>query len=149
MAGAEIFKRVDFNKLPKLLPSLIGLSGIGCLIWVTGTENIVRPHIHNGLLAPLMIILLVAFSLDKTILAKLMSAKPLVYLGNLTYGIYILQHPVYLWTEKVLGTTSFDWLDFAIYMAVLLGVSVLGYQLFEEPCRKWVIKKALSRVKTS
>lgn len=149
MAGAEIFKRIRTRRLPTWIPPLLGLLCAASLVLITGTENAIRSHIHNGLLSPIILVMLVAFSLDRSALAKFMSSRPLVYLGNLTYGIYILQHPVFLWVRKTMDVEQFSSLQFLVYAMVLLVVSVGAYHLFEEPCRKWIVKRGMARIKTS
>ncbi len=149
MAGAEIFKRIRTKQWPTWIPPLFGLLCAASLILVTGTENAIRPHIHNGLLSPIILIMLVGFSLDTSILAKFMSSRPLVYLGNLTYGIYILQHPVFLWTSKAMDVNQFSPLQFLTYVMILLIASIAAYHLFEEPCRKWIVKRGMSQLKTA
>ena len=149
MAGAEILKRINSAQISKWLPPVIGLLCAAILAWITGTDNVIRSHIHNGLLSPIIILMLLAFSLDRSWLAKFMSNKILVYLGNLTYGIYILQHPVYLWMAYFLGAEMFSLQEFVAYLLVLIAVSVAVYQLFEEPSRKWIVKRGMSSLKTS
>ncbi|MCB9187233.1 MAG: acyltransferase [Flavobacteriales bacterium] len=149
MAGAEIFKRIRTSEIPRFIPPLIGILAAGSIVWITGTDNIIRPHIHNGLLSPLIIIMLVAFSLDRSVLGKLMASKPMVFLGNLTFAIYILQHAVYLWTVKLLGVEAFNRTDFTIYMFALLVVSTAIYKLYEAPVRDCIVQKGDRRLKNS
>jgi peptidoglycan/LPS O-acetylase OafA/YrhL len=149
IAGAEIFKQLRSYNIPVWLPPITGILGAAILFWITGTDNFLRPHIHNGVLSPIIILMLVGFSLDRTWLAKLMSNKLLVYLGSLTYGIYILQHPVYLWMSYFLGVETFSVQDFVIYLLTLTLVSVAAYQWFEEPVRKWIVNRADKGIRTS
>jgi peptidoglycan/LPS O-acetylase OafA/YrhL len=69
--------------------------------------------------------------------------SPLVYLGEISYGLYILQAPVFVWTwkahtlvgrdpQQVLGVTI------GTCIAALLVVSVLSHHLWETPVRRWV-----------
>ncbi|MCB0755100.1 MAG: acyltransferase [Flavobacteriales bacterium] len=149
MAGAEIFKRIQTTKIPKLIPPVVGILAASSIVQITGTDNFIRPHIHNGLLSPIIIIMLVAFSLDRSFLGKFMASRPMVFLGNLTYAIYILQHAVYLWTAYILDVDTFDRTQFAIYIVALLVISVLVYKLYEAPARDWIVKKGDVKLRTA
>lgn len=56
-----------------------------------------RPLFHNGLLAPPFAVLIAALARATHRLAKLFMSRPLVVGGDISYGIYILQVPVYNW----------------------------------------------------
>jgi peptidoglycan/LPS O-acetylase OafA/YrhL len=90
---------------------------------------------HNGLLAPLFGLLIINIAQQGTVLLR---TKPLVYLGEISFGIYILQFPVYnywsLLNDQVLqlpGTFAFY-----AYLIVLLLCSALCYYMIEKPLRK-------------
>lgn len=52
-------------------------------------------NFHNGLLAVLFIPLIVLISLNNGFITKLFQKKLFVFLGEISFGIYILQFPVY------------------------------------------------------
>ena len=91
---------------------------------------------HDGLLAPIFALLILGASKLKTII---LSSKPLIKLGNTSYGIYILQFPIYLIIYKLYNDLNiFNFLGeegrFYIYLMILILISYLSSITFE----KWM-----------
>jgi peptidoglycan/LPS O-acetylase OafA/YrhL len=76
--------------------------------------------------------------------ARLLSTKPLVLLGEASYGIYIFQDPVRRLLEKVVTSTqgrAFVLLD----VLVLVAVSIVVMVYFERPARRQISSRLLAR----
>lgn len=100
-------------------------------------------NFHNGLMAVLFIPLIILISYNNGILTRLFSLKPLEYLGEISYAIYIVHIPVlYIireilkWQHLLLDIDTVFW----IYIAVLLIISALFYQWVEKPLRDYLKK---------
>jgi peptidoglycan/LPS O-acetylase OafA/YrhL len=93
---------------------------------------------HDGLLAVLFVPFILLLSLNTGKITELFSKKIFVFLGEISYGIYILQVPVFLALKKY--ETGNPALTFFIKLAILLVFSGLVYQFIEKPLRK-AIKK--------
>ena len=66
-------------------------------------------------------------------LAKFLSLRPLILLGEASYGIYILQIPVsYLFHTM---PPSYEWSTFALYSLGLIAISLLSLRYIEAPLR--------------
>lgn len=96
-------------------------------------------YFHNGLMAILFVPLIVLISCNNGWLTKIFSIKPLEYLGEISYAIYITHIPVLYILREVLKKYNLDinWM-FAIYMIVLLMSSMLFYQFIEKPLRNFL-----------
>jgi peptidoglycan/LPS O-acetylase OafA/YrhL len=110
---------------------------------------------HNGLLAWLFVTLILLLSFNNGWLTKVFRQKPLIFLGEISFGLYILQFPI--WSiisnqrlEKYFGLTqNKDFtLSFFVRLACLLLLSALSYVYFETPLRQRV-KKLQQRPKFS
>jgi peptidoglycan/LPS O-acetylase OafA/YrhL len=70
--------------------------------------------------------------------SKIFSLKPLEYLGEISYGIYITHIPVLYLVREFLKwqnyTFSID-IVFVIYIIVMLLSSAVFYQFIEKPMR--------------
>lgn len=98
-------------------------------------------NFHNGLMAVLFIPLIILISYNNGFLTKIFSLKPLEYLGEISYAIYIVHIPIlYIirevlkWKHQLLDINLVFW----IYIAVLLIVSALFYQCVEKPLRDYL-----------
>ena len=96
---------------------------------------------HNGLFAVLFVPFIYFLSSNSGNVTKVFSTKPFVFLGEISYGIYILQVPVWgLITdyrlEKYLGIEKAGEYNFYIKFIILLVVSSMTYLWIEKPMRK-------------
>lgn len=100
----------------------------------------------NGLLAPLFVLFLWGFGASpNTMLARTLRSPPLVFLGEASYGLYILQLPVrFMYPPFVerfsLSANAFFWL----YYLVLLMAAVVCLGWIDAPMRK-AIKRGYAR----
>ncbi|MGY4828015.1 acyltransferase family protein [Sphaerotilaceae bacterium SBD11-9] len=95
---------------------------------------------HNGLLAPLYVLLLWGLAASpNAAVSRWMALPVLVLLGEASYGVYILQIPVAIVHAPLarhfhLGAEAFFW----SYYVGLVAVAVLCFRLFEAPVREWI-----------
>jgi peptidoglycan/LPS O-acetylase OafA/YrhL len=100
--------------------------------------------LHNGLLAPVSALLVYGLARGGGPLGWLLSRPLLSRLGAASYALYILEHPVWVAMNSLAAslTPSVDLRAarglFAVYLPVLLGVSLLCHRLVETPLRAWV-----------
>lgn len=104
--------------------------------------TVINKYVHNGLLVPVFVLLVVSLFYDKTIITKILSNKYLSSLGNLSYGIFIFQYPIWiiftaLFTKQQSEQTWF----FYLYLCFVLLVSKLAYNYFEKPLLKYTREK--------
>lgn len=104
-------------------------------------------NFHNGLMAVFFIPLIYLISCNNGWMTRIFSLKPMEYLGEISYAIYIVHIPVLYLLRKVLWeTVGFLKTDtiFLIYILTLMIVSMVFYQFIEKPMRnylkKWKIK---------
>ena len=83
---------------------------------------------RNGFLAPIFVSFIYLLSLDK-MSRKLLSHPACVFLGDISYSIYILQVPV-LYLTKFLLSNSYN---FYTYLIVLILFSAIIYKWIEKP----------------
>jgi peptidoglycan/LPS O-acetylase OafA/YrhL len=90
-------------------------------------------------LVPFFGLLVFACAFDAGPLARFLGARPMVLLGEISYGIYILQRPLIPWFKRFGSAriTAFPWLRFALYVIFLTSVSYAAYRWIETPIRRW------------
>lgn len=134
LAGLFFIKNYQQNNFD-LSISLAFLAILLCLIFVP-------LYFHNGLMGILFIPFIILISRNSGVLTKIFALKPLEYLGEISYAIYITHIPVlYILRQLIWKKYIFD-IDimFGIYMVVLLLSSALFYQLIESPAREFLRK---------
>lgn len=98
---------------------------------------------HNGLMALLFIPVILLISKNNGTLTKLFSWKPLEYLGEASYAVYITHIPVLYILREIIKWSRYD-LDinaiFGIYIIVLIITSIIFYQGIEKPLRDYLRK---------
>jgi len=92
-----------------------------------------RPLFANGLLAPLMGLLIFSLAHQSGILAMFLSHPILKLLGDASYAVYVLQFPIASFFGIAPGHCTFA--RFACYLIVLVLVSVFTFFFIEQPLR--------------
>lgn len=95
---------------------------------------------HNGFLAIFFALIILMISLNTGYLTKISSSKACVFLGEISFGMYILQIPVHEGFYKATKPFYYDhpYYFFYLYLVVLVVFSAISYQLIETPLRKWI-----------
>lgn len=107
-----------------------------CLVLI---PNPVLKYAHNGLLNPVFAVLILALYYDRSLVHRVLSNRYVSSLGNLSYGLFIFQYPVWLICTKLSGPgfVTSGWF-FLVYLLCLLAVARLIHAGFEKPVLKWL-----------
>ncbi len=111
------------------ISSAISLAAL--LVWGT-PETLVVPLAFATLL--------LALALDSGPVARLLSTRPLVWLGDASYATYLVHFPLLVLLKLVAVDDSLQItpLAFATYLLVLLALSGGLYRWLEKPAQKWL-----------
>jgi peptidoglycan/LPS O-acetylase OafA/YrhL len=111
---------------------LILLGGVFSLIY-TDTGLVIQ----NGLYAILFAPLIYFMAQNNGFITKLFTKKTFVFLGEISYAIYILQCPVYYWTSSILDRWDVEnkFIVFFNSLFLLIIVSAIIHLLIEVPLR--------------
>lgn len=101
---------------------------------------------HNGMLAFVFIPIIILISANNGFITRISNHKTLVFFGEISYGIYILQKPVYTWVYSIMKYFHIDNTIVIFYTAlsVLIIFSAISYNFFETPLRKIINKKRIT-----
>ena len=112
----------------------LALAGVAALLAWDGAPFVL---VHNGLLAPLFAIALLALAAGGGPLARVLSSRPARALGDASFALYVLQEPLWLWARRISGVDGppspalvVAWV--AASVAIALGVA----QWLERPARR-------------
>ncbi len=97
---------------------------------------------HTGLMACIFVPFLLFLSANTGKITTLFNKKLPVFLGEISYGIYILQSPVINWNQGVMNVLGIKNPSIIFYstLTILIILSALGYKFFETPIRKIINK---------
>ncbi|SFD72578.1 acyltransferase family protein [Flavobacterium phragmitis] len=102
-------------------------------------------NFHNGLLAVLFIPLIILISLNTGIITKTFKMKSFVFLGEISYGIYILQVPIFSLFSAYSVNKYFHITDptivFFLRLIILILVAALCYIYIEKPIQEKIRAK--------
>lgn len=95
--------------------------------------------LNNGILALIYIPLLYFLISDNGYLSRLSSHKMVAFLGEISYGIYILQFPIFLWMTSIFKKLAIEnrYLLFYSSLSVLIIFSALCFKYIEQRVRKY------------
>lgn len=105
---------------------------------------------HNGLMALLFVPAIILISCNNGWITRVFSKKPLEYLGEISYAVYITHIPVLYLVREFLRRYEYQFhIDtvFCIYIVVMLLCSVIFYQLIEKPMRDLLRKISFGKAK--
>lgn len=103
---------------------------------------------HNGLMALLFVPAILMISANNGWITRFFSLKPMEYLGEISYGIYITHIPVLYLVREFLEWQQYTFnidIVFVIYIMVMLLSSAIFYQLIEKPMRNLLRKIHFSK----
>lgn len=119
---------------------LVGALGALCVLAPQILSAIPVPSILAILVIPIVAPLISLLALQRGLVAWALSLRPVAWLGEISYGVYILHWPLWaLWHRYVLADLPFDpsgsW-SLIAYLLVLVTAAGLSYRYFEAPARR-------------
>jgi peptidoglycan/LPS O-acetylase OafA/YrhL len=112
-----------------------------------------RLPLSSSFLAPLFMLLITTFACSRNLLTRALCVRPLVLLGEASYGLYILQVPIHKayqsYVEKRVDLSEQN--HFYLYASILLVISILSLYFVEKPGSKlvYIVADRLQRLRAS
>lgn len=124
---------------------LVGLTIVAVLFLLPITS--IELSLHTSLLAPLFGVLILSIAYSEGVVARFLSLPSLVFLGEASYGLYILHDPVRVWMGwgfDKLGLHGIDEAWKAVGMIVVsIAAASISFLYIETPLRP-IIRNKLS-----
>lgn len=137
---ASIVSKRNFRSFnyAKYFNSFILITATFLIFIVNSTDNIFLPWGHSGLYSPLFVIIILGLHANRNFFIKTISLPIFMFLGEISFGIYILQHPVYLLFEYITKNMTIEpTTAFYLFLAVLILIASMVYLFIEKPARIW------------
>jgi peptidoglycan/LPS O-acetylase OafA/YrhL len=94
-----------------------------------------------GLLAPVLVLIIVALAMDKSRLSDFLNRPILVNLGEISYAVYILHVPIAWLYERALEHSALanPRLIFEItFLPLIISIGLIAHFYIDSPLRKWL-----------
>jgi peptidoglycan/LPS O-acetylase OafA/YrhL len=114
----------------------LALLGLGLVV-----ASLVGAPAEEGFRLPVVaaavagVALVIAFARSGSPVTRLLSARPLVAVGVVTFSVYLWHQPLFVFARVLTPEAPPAWL-FVVLMAVALGVGWLSWRFVEEPFRR-------------
>lgn len=121
------------------IPTLVGpLCVVGIVAMMLFTEGYTAFSYYGGfLLCSLLSVGAIAGLVPEgSVFEKVMSWKPLAWLGSRSYAIYVWHFPILELMNPLNATTGVPVWKLLLELVIILGVSELSYRFIEAPLRK-------------
>lgn len=104
------------------------------------SRSVLVRDFEAGLFAPVFALIILYLCTRTNGLTRLFSHPKAVYLGEISYGVYILQAPVAMLVRQFNKTYLHGsvFVTFLLLVVILLPVSALCYEWLEKPCQRWL-----------
>ena len=114
----------------------LGILGLAGSVWLWHVATVGSPWMYpwGFLVAAACSSALITGALQGGVLGRALSVAPLLWLGRISYGVYLLHWPVFLWlTPQRVGWAP--WPLFALRLAVTFVAAEAMFRLLERPVR--------------
>jgi exopolysaccharide production protein ExoZ len=147
-----INKETSFFKKPLLpLAAIVAALLVFVFYPVSGNDDYLIFGVNRLVFSLSCIVLCVAFySLNSSINSQSIFLKPLIILGEISYGVYLLHPLVSVYFNKFvefasLGAVSAK-IKLPIAVIITLGLSYLSYKFFEKKVAKWLTTPSVKKI---
>jgi len=133
-------------ELKKGVASALGILSLLAITYCATRTNIVLgyPDYHAVIVSIASALLILVGATTNGIASRILSLSPLVFIGSISYSLYLWHWPIFA-TGRYLGLTESVIFKVSCY-AVTFIAAYFSYILIEKPCRKirWKLTKSLS-----
>ncbi|MBD3109006.1 acetyltransferase [Bacillus sp. AGMB 02131] len=158
LIGAALAFIWPSQKLSKTIPASLRRSmdiiGAVCLTAILVMMVVVNQYdgfLYRGgmLLASLLTAVLLAVLIHPASkLGVFMTFKPLTWVGERSYGIYLWHFPVILLTSPQISTSETSLVTIAVQIALTLILSAISYKYIENPIRKGAVGSFYAKIQS-
>lgn len=130
MGIAQLYRQGSLPKFEGMVAELVFLASIVGLVTGLCLAEGVMVRVASTVFVPLA---LLALARATGPLTTALASKPMVLLGDASYGLYLLQLPVFSLSALVLGEEPRSPVQFLGYSACAVGISIVVHLYFEKP----------------
>lgn len=116
--------------------SVVGLVGLAAMVALTNGYTAFQYRGGTLLCSILTLMVIAACVQPQGMVARALSAEPLVWVGKRSYSIYLWHYPLLLLMNPVANINDTPWWQYILQVLVVVAVAECCYRFIETPFRK-------------
>jgi peptidoglycan/LPS O-acetylase OafA/YrhL len=88
---------------------------------------------------PIFAIVIAVFSLGAGLLSKWLSAKPMVFLGEISFSLYMVHYTVVIYFQQHPAAMAYGWWSYSAVWIISMASAVVLFFFVEQPARKLIL----------
>ena len=142
--------RQGFTARDRKIALGVGSAALAGILVMMVAVNGYSPFLYYGGIALLSLLtgaLIITLADGRSPLARFFALRPLVWIGKLSYSIYLWHYPLLLLMNPRNFTGEMPWFAYVGQALVILAASAISYYVVETPLRKGAIGKAIKGIR--
>lgn len=132
----DVYNKLKNTKISFTKGTIIELSALAIfIVFFTYYNEVVRTFRYNIYYWIPMILITLSFALQRGFISRLLQNKTLVYLGEVSFGFYMI-HMIVIKYGNYLVPEGNDFIKIGVYFSIALVLSILCFEYFEKPLAK-------------
>lgn len=126
------------------LLGIVGLVGLAGMVAFTNGYTAFQYRGGTLLCSILTLMVIAACVQPQGLVARALTAEPLVWIGKRSYSIYLWHYPLLLLMNPVANINDTPWWHYILQVLLVVAVAECSYRLVEEPFRKGAFGRTVS-----
>lgn len=115
---------------------VVGLVGLAAMVALTNGYTAFQYRGGTLLCSILTLMVIAACVQPQGMVARVLSAEPLVWVGKRSYSIYLWHYPMLLLMNPVANINDTPWWQYILHVLLVVAVAECSYRFIETPFRK-------------
>ena len=126
------------------LLGIVGLIGLAAMVAFTNGYTAFQYRGGTLLCSVLTLMVIAACVQPQGMVARALSAEPLVWIGKRSYSIYLWHYPLLLLMNPVANINDTPWWQYILQVLLVVAVAECSYRFIETPFRKGAFGRTVS-----
>ncbi len=123
---------------------IVGLIGLAAMVALTNGYTAFQYRGGTLLCSILTLMVIAACVQPQGMVARALSAEPLVWVGKRSYSIYLWHYPLLLLMNPVANINDTPWWQYILQVLLVVAVAECSYRFIETPFRKGAFGRTVS-----
>lgn len=123
---------------------VVGLVGLAAMVALTNGYTAFQYRGGTLLCSILTLMVIAACVQPQGMVARALSAEPLVWIGKHSYSIYLWHYPLLLLMNPVANINDTPWWQYILQVLLVVAVAECSYRFIETPFRKGAFGRTVS-----